>query len=126
MIGKWHLGLDYDQTSTSPYSYEHINFTNAITNGPNINGFDQHYLISASLDMPPYAYINNSYVTSPITHYEGVTPLENAYSYYRVGPMSKDFNIQSTMSHFINQTITQLDLYTEHKKQQEQTPAFFM
>src|SRR2546423_5932958 len=54
IIGKWHLGLGKQKTA---------DFSNPLAPGPNSVGFDYFYGISASLDMPPYVYIENDKVT---------------------------------------------------------------
>jgi arylsulfatase A len=56
-IGKWHLGMDIGQNDpTAP-----------IAEGPTTRGFDSFFGISASLDMPPYAYIENDHFTEAPT-----------------------------------------------------------
>ena len=57
VIGKWHLGMDIRKGEPSPI----------ITNGPTTRGFDSYFGISASLDMPPFAYIENDRFTEPLT-----------------------------------------------------------
>ena len=57
MIGKWHLGMGIPKGEASP----------KITDGPITRGFDSYFGISASLDMPPYAYIENDRFTEPLT-----------------------------------------------------------
>jgi arylsulfatase A len=52
-MGKWHLGLRYD---------EH-DYTQPITDGPLQHGFDYFFGIAASLDMPPYDFIENDHWT---------------------------------------------------------------
>ena len=49
-IGKWHLGLGGDKRT---------DFSKPLVPGPNALGFDYFFGISASLDMPPYCYIEN-------------------------------------------------------------------
>ncbi len=56
-IGKWHLGMDIEKDKPSPL----------ITNGPTARGFHSYFGISASLDMPPFAFIENSRFTEPLT-----------------------------------------------------------
>lgn len=51
-VGKWHLGMDWPEGEDR--------FTKPIKNGPTAVGFDHFWGISASLDMPPYVYINDS------------------------------------------------------------------
>lgn len=72
-IGKWHLGMDWavlPGKEVSPLSVEsreqvrNVDFTKPIRNGPNSVGFDFFFGISASLDMVPYAYIENDHVTA--------------------------------------------------------------
>ncbi len=58
-IGKWHLGLDWDKNATGD-----IDFTLPIKNGPNQLGFDYFFGITASLDIPPYFYIENDRITA--------------------------------------------------------------
>ena len=50
-IGKWHLGMEI---SKSPSEL-------SIKEGPTTRGFDYYYGISASLDMPPFAFIENDH-----------------------------------------------------------------
>ncbi|MEN8122494.1 MAG: arylsulfatase [Bacteroidota bacterium] len=57
-IGKWHLGLDWAKDTNN-----RVDYTQAIKNGPNTNGFDYFFGITASLDIPPYVYIENDRVT---------------------------------------------------------------
>jgi arylsulfatase A-like enzyme len=57
IIGKWHLGMDIPKDEPSP----------RITNGPTTRGFDSYFGISASLDMPPFAFIENDHFTEPLT-----------------------------------------------------------
>ena len=56
-IGKWHLGMGIPEGEASP----------AISAGPTTRGFDYYFGIAASLDMPPFAYIENDRFTEPLT-----------------------------------------------------------
>ncbi len=56
-IGKWHLGMGIPEGEPSP----------AIPAGPTTRGFDYYFGIAASLDMPPFAYIENDRFTEPLT-----------------------------------------------------------
>jgi len=53
-VGKWHLGLGWTQNEDESYDY-----AQPVTGGPVDHGFDYYYGISASLDMPPYCFIEN-------------------------------------------------------------------
>lgn len=75
-VGKWHLGMDWKVLpgkEVSPLSIEKpeqvhsVDYTAPIKNGPTSVGFDYYYGISASLDMVPYAFIENDRVTEAPT-----------------------------------------------------------
>ena len=57
-IGKWHLGLG---------NAKRTDFSKPLVPGPNALGFDYFFGISASLDMPPYCYIENDRVVEEPT-----------------------------------------------------------
>ncbi|TKG97479.1 Cerebroside-sulfatase [Puteibacter caeruleilacunae] len=63
-IGKWHLGMDmpfkHDRPDR-PKGEAYLDVSQAIDNGPTENGFDYYYGISASLDFPPYQFIENDH-----------------------------------------------------------------
>jgi arylsulfatase A-like enzyme len=67
MIGKWHLGLDWQKQDGTrvtelrpPETIEaQIDFTAAFTGGPVDHGFDYFFGINASLDFPPYVFLEN-------------------------------------------------------------------
>lgn len=67
-VGKWHLGLEWrlkDGGVASTYQdEEQVDFSTPITDGPINHGFDYYFGISASLDMPPYIYIENDRPTT--------------------------------------------------------------
>ena len=56
-IGKWHLGMEMPKPLTQ----------GRIRSGPTTRGFDYFFGISASLDMPPYAFIENDRFTEAPT-----------------------------------------------------------
>jgi len=56
-IGKWHLGMGLSAKELAK----------PIDNGPTARGFDYYFGISASLDMPPFAFIENDHFTEAPT-----------------------------------------------------------
>jgi len=71
-IGKWHLGMDWvvkegkhvsELSIETPAQVWNVEFAQPARNGPKTVGFDFFFGISASLDMVPYAYIENDRVT---------------------------------------------------------------
>ena len=72
-IGKWHLGMTLPPKET---------LTDVIRDGPLTRGFDSYFGISASLDMPPFAFIENDHYTQPPTATK---------QWIRKGPAAPDF-----------------------------------
>ncbi len=60
-IGKWHLGWDWAMKSDQT---KEIDFSKPIQHGPASNGFNYSFCIPASLDIPPYVYVENDKVTA--------------------------------------------------------------
>lgn len=97
-VGKWHLGMDFAQT---PGFAEADNFAQSdgvaydqpIRCSPIDYGFDYFFGISASLDMPPYAYIeNNRFTQVPANWTEGV-----GKGFFRKGLTAADFEHESVL-----------------------------
>jgi arylsulfatase A len=90
-IGKWHLGLGWASNSEDPAD---IDYTQGITSGPTHFGFDSFFGISASLDMPPYVYIENDRVTSMPNR---VTRNDDNMAWWREGPTGEDFKHEEVL-----------------------------
>jgi arylsulfatase A-like enzyme len=71
-LGKWHLGMQFAEKT----------YTEPIVDGPRQHGFDYYFGITASLDMPPFVYIENDRFTA-------VPTVEKKW--LRKGPAAKDF-----------------------------------
>ncbi len=81
-IGKWHLGLGWQAGGDS------VDITAPLSPSPMDLGFDYFYGITASLDIPPYIYIENDRSTSrDIDSIEGRSGKE----FWRKGPIGHDF-----------------------------------
>ncbi|MBT3381286.1 MAG: arylsulfatase [Lentisphaerae bacterium] len=59
-IGKWHLGWNWGRQDDG----ETLDFSKPVTGGPFDHGFDHFYGIIASLDFPPYVYVENDRPTT--------------------------------------------------------------
>jgi len=57
VVGKWHLGLGFQKGADGQ-----IDYAKPVTDRPNEHGFDDSFIIPASLDFPPYVYIENGRV----------------------------------------------------------------
>jgi arylsulfatase A len=133
-IGKWHLGLDWplkkmagenaipgselvvDNDDGLPMvKEERIDFTQPIKGGPCTRGFDYFLGIAASLDMPPYVFIENDHVVSQPTERQG--KLKSGY----VRPGAKDpaFRFEEVLPKLTAKSINFI-------KRQTKTKPFFL
>ncbi len=93
-IGKWHLGWQWNNIEKG---IDSIDYSAPIRYGPVDIGFDYFFGISASLDMPPYIYIENSLPvpgTFRITVGNNAPVGDSRYdgSYWREGITGSDFD----------------------------------
>ena len=77
-IGKWHLGMG---VSKNPHDL-------TVTDGPTTRGFDYYFGISASLDMPPYVFIENNRLTEAPTATK---------AFHRKGAAAPDFEPENVL-----------------------------
>lgn len=117
VIGKWHLGLDWvlktPQDSSQAkknkfgliidYNEKGIDFSKPPTRGPHNVGFDYSYIIPASLDIPPYVYLENEKFTQEVSDYTLGNNLDADYdgAFWRPGPMAKGFDFYKVLPSFI-------------------------
>lgn len=105
-IGKWHLGMDwalrgdYSEEERSDFFFpgDRVDFSAPIQNGPTAFGFDSFFGISASLDMPPYCYLENDRPTALPDH---TFPGSPAPAFARPGPCAPDFHLQEVLPTFV-------------------------
>ncbi len=82
-VGKWHLGWNWAKQG------DQVDYTQPITGGPLDAGFDHFFGIAASLDIPPYVYVENTMPTAvPDRQSEAVT---KGMRFMRSGPIAPDF-----------------------------------
>lgn len=113
-VGKWHLGLEWrlkDGGIASTYQDEdQVDFTAPITAGPVNHGFDYFYGISASLDMPPYVYIEND---KPTTARTSRMEMIKGKKYMREGMIGDDFDPQEVLPTLTGKVENLIDSYAE-------------
>ena len=102
-MGKWHLGLDFDKQ----------NYTKPITDGPLQHGFNYFFGISASLDMPPYDFIENNHWTE-VPSVEKKFPSDSYGPVFvkgpaRLGPAAPDFNAIKVLPTLTQKAETYID-----------------
>ncbi len=73
-IGKWHLGLGRGKP---------VDYSQLLTPGPRALGFDYFFGIPASLDMPPYCWVENEHVVGSLS-----LPKKPLNTLQREGPMT--------------------------------------
>lgn len=84
VIGKWHVGFDWTLEEEDDSAYQpgaplgkpsaagpKVDYSQAIKNGPDTFGFDYSYITPGSLDIAPYAFIENGLVTQPPMGFSG-------------------------------------------------------
>lgn len=84
-IGKWHLGTKMATKDSNTQGPENTDYTKALKFGPKQLGFDYSFILPGSLDMFPYAFIENNQWQGPVTAKKGWS------AFNRVGPASEDF-----------------------------------
>lgn len=113
-VGKWHLGLEWrlkDGGIASTYQDEtQVDFAAAITNGPINHGFDYYFGISASLDMPPYVYIENDKATTvPTEFFQEV----KGKKFMRTGYIGSDFKPEEVLPKLTEKVEVLIDDYAQ-------------
>lgn len=98
MIGKWHLGWTWGRDGEGE-----VDYGAPVTGGPDAAGFDGYHALPASLDMPPYVWVDDGRVTAEPDRVEGVTRAEDRYGWYREGPIAPDFAIEDALPHFFDE-----------------------
>ncbi len=89
-VGKWHLGLG-DRAKTD--------YDRPLSPGPNAVGFDYFFGIPASLDMPPYVFVENERVTEAPTATIGDSAMRRhgGKGFWRAGAIAPHFRHQDVL-----------------------------
>ncbi len=99
-VGKWHLGFD-DLNWENPGSME------TLAGGPIDHGFDYFFGMHASLDIPPYFYLENDRLVEKPTGFvddyaseDATTPISGAF--YRQGASAPGFKHEDVLDVFFD------------------------
>lgn len=71
IVGKWHLGLDWVTKDgkaavlDAESGHSNVDYSQPVGTGPNDFGFDYSYIHPASLDIPPYVFLENHRILDP-------------------------------------------------------------
>ena len=119
-IGKWHLGFQpYDSTVEK---VDPVDYDQPLIPGPNQYGFDYFWGIPASLDMPPYIYVENGKpVELPTDQVEDSGHRrQNGGGFWRGGPIAPNFRHIDVLPDLTKQAVR----YVEQATRQDQ--PFFL
>ena len=114
VIGKWHLGMDWVPKAPTTKPFDDVghsaqawgvDYTKPIANGPNALGFDYYFGIAASLDMPPFTFIENDHVTA--------LPTVAKQWGRRKGPAAPDFEAVDVLPALVRQAVSYLDAHAQ-------------
>jgi len=105
VVGKWHLGLGWHElpndqkrkSKTGPTKGDgwQIDYGRKVEGGPLAIGFDESYIIPASLDMFPYLYLKNDQPTA----WANTTK-----AFHRPGPAAEDFEAINCLTDFARES----------------------
>jgi arylsulfatase A len=113
MIGKWHLGMDWSSKSNPGQvtnKEDDVDFTKPFRNGPVDMGFDYFFGINASLDMPPYIFLEQDKAVTIPTVKNGL--------FGRNGFADKDLRPEDFLPEFTRKAVAYI------KEQDKQRPFF--
>ena len=124
MVGKWHLGWGTDEGDLSKwmtgFTDAPVSFDSPPELRPTTLGFDWFYGISASLDMPPYAYIENGVYVEPPTEQipargKGSAYLDGGF-YWRAGEIAENFDFDTVEPHLVEKVTDYIQSYGEGER----------
>jgi arylsulfatase A len=110
-IGKWHLGLalpmraEHDETSTWEGD-PGVDFAGRIADGPTHHGFERYFGVAASLDMPPYVFVEDDRFRELPTVRQPQQPFPH---FVREGPRSLDFRLDSALDDLTREAVAFLE-----------------
>lgn len=110
VVGKWHLGWNWNNIEAGETK---VDFSKQVKEGPNARGFDYSFCIPASLDMPPYAYVENGLCTAfPKDSIAGMTGIR----LFRAGLAAPDFKPEEVLGKFTEKALAYINDNAPKKK----------
>ena len=97
IVGKWHLGLGL--VGNKDHGFD---FSKRLTHHPGMLGFDNSFVIPASLDFPPYIYFRNGDSTDAGIVDQDSVPFP---AYTRAGPRAEDFDLQGCLDRLTDEAV---------------------
>ena len=115
-VGKWHLGFAGGRK---------LDYAKPLRGGPLDCGFDYYFGIPASLDIPPYYYIENDRCVAAPTgrigesHSQGVRSIQGAF--WRGGGIAEGFRHDEVLPKFTEKAVAFID---KHQAARSNKPFF--
>ncbi len=129
VVGKWHLGLDWtfrepldelrgtdrarvnDRGLLMDVDDELVDFEGPVGGGPISAGFDESFILPASLDIPPYVYLENNRLVAPVTEETEGNDLDTGATgaFWRPGPMMEGFDFYDVLPRFTRRAIAHIE-----------------
>ncbi|MGI9473103.1 MAG: sulfatase family protein [Rubripirellula sp.] len=97
VVGKWHLGLGLPGDTTTGFDFQQ-----PLSHYPGTVGFDQSFVIPASLDFPPYVYFKNGQATTAVTVDQSAVGFP---AFTRKGPRAEDFNMRRCLDRLTDEAV---------------------
>lgn len=130
-IGKWHLGLnwtmkknsaDFEHFSgrTDRLNFKNIDYSKPLKSGALDLGFDYSFMIAASLNMPPFVYLENDKATMVPAGIASQTKKENPLANWIKGAIAADFVHDQVLPEIVDKSISFI------KENANKTVPFFM
>jgi len=145
-VGKWHLGLTWGRKDDSKPlisdrktpGYTNVDFSAPVKGGPDAVGFDYYYILPASLDMPPYAFVRDGRVIDPemiLTADAYPHSLENTQHawdskyvsendiywdrgvWWRNGEMSRSFKVEDCLDNIVDEGLSFIKKHVTKNKE---------
>ena len=96
IVGKWHLGLGFAKTADGEFD-----FSQPVSDGPHTHGFQDSFVIPASLDFPPYVFIRNGNITG---HPLGRQPALKFPRFMRAGEIASNVSPADVLDEIVRQS----------------------
>ena len=113
-VGKWHLGLGHADP---------VDWDKPLRPGPLQAGFHEFYGIPASLDMPPYVFIEDDHLEAPLSRQMNKSShrRQNGGGFWRAGKASTDFRFEEVLPRIATRSC---DIISQHARSQQEQPLF--
>ncbi|MDE0821690.1 MAG: sulfatase-like hydrolase/transferase, partial [Opitutales bacterium] len=108
VIGKWHLGLGFQKGDAGKWDW-----SKPLSYSPVDVGFERSLVIPASLDFPPYIYIEGHKITGKP---DRIQPKQGFPGFLREGELGSDFSIVDCMDHLTKEVAAHIKTSARGKK----------